>query len=352
MRKKGKDSKPPSLDLFLKKRNENELPRRGISLPQIDYKKIRKAAEKRDALQRKRDEIQYPLYKSWFEAIGITKDQWDMIGKQEDSLNGNHRENIINNATFPIDSSMPQMSLCRKVIIWECQQKVCVDHPVPFDVDEYWLEGGGNLSEESGPNFNGNHCAYYAQVDGSSYRDWGMYHRNIKESTGSICLRASTVLVEAAKVREVGLKFDGPLQGATGGMANGLYLDGQVFTFLPNSYGDGRQSITFQVSIEIPGGELIRHVPSSESTLIFNDPPRVEQNYADPYLEGGSYPALPSSRVLNLNQVFPAGTFFLVEARISHWILACGKEAFASVWHNFDAQPYINMESCSWEWPP
>ena len=351
MKKKQKASKKPSLDLFLKKCKKSEMPRRGISLAPINYKAIQEAAGRRDKLQRKQDEIQYPLFKSRLEAMGVTKDQWEKIGEQEDALYKVYQEEILAQDLPLTPGDLPGIGLCREVTIWECQQKVCVDHPVPFDVDEFWLEGDGNVSSKSGPSFNGNHADYYARVNGSSYRSWLMYHRRTKESTGAICLRASTVLVERAKVRQVGINFDGPLETSTGGMANGLYLDGQIFASVVDSYGDGRQTSEFQVSIETPGGTLTRHVPSSESSRIYNNPPAAYQNYASPYLLGGDYKVLPPSRALDLNQTYPAGTFFLIEARISHWIKARGKQSFASVWHSFDAQPFINLESCSWQWP-
>ena len=59
------------------------------------YKAIKKAADRRDKLQRKQDEIQYPLFKSRLEAIGVTKDQWERIGEQEDALSKEYQKEIL-----------------------------------------------------------------------------------------------------------------------------------------------------------------------------------------------------------------------------------------------------------------
>lgn len=344
-----KASKKPSLNLLLKRRRKGEMPKRGISLPSIDYRAIKEAANRRDKLQKMQDEIHYPLFKSRRETIGITKDQWERIGEQEDALYKKYQEEILAQNHPLAASGLPQKALCRKVTVWECQQKVCIDHPVPIDVDEFWSEGDRNAHPVA--SFNGNHVTYRAGVSGSSYRSWGMYHRRTKESAGAIALRASTLLAETAKVRQVGIAFDGSLLNSKSGIVNGLFLDGQCPFLLPSSFGDGRQTITWQVSVETPSGTLTRQIPDSETSKVYNDPPRAYQDYANPYLTGGTYSALPPSRVLDLNQTYPAGTFFLIEARVSHWLQACGKGSFSMVFHGFDAQPYINLESCSWQWP-
>lgn len=351
MKKKQNAANLLAIDIFLEKRNKNKIPRRGVSLPSIDYKAIQQKAKMSDEFQRKQDEIQCSLLESQLKAIGVTESQWENVFKQQNTLRKKYQKEFSATVSTPTTSALPHKILCRYVTVLECQQKVCVDQPLPFDIDDYWIEGGGNTNEHSGPIFNGNRADYYASVEGSSYHSGLNYHRRTKESNGAICLRASTVLLEQAKVHQVGISFNGETQSSTGGMVNGLFLDGQTYTWVPDSYGDGRQSITFQVSIETPNGSLTRYIPDSEATLIYNDPPRAVQNYASPYMTGGDYRALPPSRFLNLNQSFPAGTFILLEARISHWIKACGQESSASVWHSFVAQPYINLESCSWVWP-
>jgi hypothetical protein len=170
-RKQVAKKKEASIDLFLKKRKKQDLPKRGVTLTPIDYKAIQKAADRYDKYQLKLDEIHYPLYKSQLKKIGITKDQWEEIGAQEDALYEKYQEEI--KAAY-VPQAFPLVidaALCRQVTVWECQEKVCVDQPIPFDVDEFWFEGGSNVSNSTGPSFNGNHVDYY--VSSSNKRKHG-----------------------------------------------------------------------------------------------------------------------------------------------------------------------------------
>ena len=134
-------------------------------------------------------------------------------------------------------------------------------------------------------------------------------------------------------------------------MKNGLSLDGKIYILVVNSYGEGSQSITWQASVLPPGGSLTRLISGSGATTRYNYPPAEYQDCSSPYANWGEHWMLPPDRMLDINQYYPAGTIFIVEASLDYWIKSCGKESWGSVTYNLEANPYINLAACSWQWP-
>jgi len=164
---------------------------------------------------------------------------------------------------------------------------------------------------------------------------------------GAINIRSSVELLEQAKVRQIGMKFK-TLMGVPGHQDwpsyNGVFADGDNKSVVPDSWGRGKMWISFQASIKRPGGSWVRQIPDLNVKYLYKDTGRHYSLTTQAF-------TYPPDRYINLNESYPAGTQFLIDVVLSYWIKACGWDSSASVDYNLQAIPFMNLESCSWEYP-
>jgi len=341
------------LDLFLKKVKEADLPEWDGQIfrrYKASKKKLRKAMDK---LEYELEETQAPFYKAMLESIGLSSKEMKEIIKKGKEIHIKFRKSIGKEfkeymyspaGAYGVLHLPPQLEkpLCKDVTIHVCQRKVCVDQPVPVSVDRVWAEIGSD-GTLTWPESGSSSCFSY-EDDVCGYSDWNWsYHRYSRVHDGVIVIRSSAELVQPAKVRQIGVFFEPLLDYRGWPKPNGVFPTGgyRPNPFTPRSRGRGEMGITFRVDSKIPGGPWVRRTDQYETyrtTGWINSRIFIEHAY-------------PPPRSVNLNENFPAGTQFLIEAILSYEIEGNGEGGCTGADYNLEVKPYMNLEACSWEFP-
>ncbi|UCF06133.1 MAG: hypothetical protein JSV33_03650 [bacterium] len=345
-------NKKTALDLFLKKIEPKELPKKGTTLLRRDKEAHKKFVTKMDEIEYELEKAEAPVYKAWLESIGLTNDEMKDIFKRKEKLIKDKRESFEfaykeysfyeTPQKYPFEDYLDKLRLCKDVTVRVCQRMVCVDQPVPLTVDDVWVDSGspGNFTVVR----NYDRFKYDDHVYGYSTWNW-TYHRHNVTHEGGINIRSSVELVEPAKVRQIGIIFE-PLYGCFAQpdwpCANGVFGSGNDPFGLPPSWGRGKMWISFQVSIKVPGETWIRLLP--DNRVLYKDTGKIESRIAQAH-------TYPPPRVLTLHENYPAGTQFLIETNLSYWIRGRGAEGNAYADYALEAKPFMNLEACSWEYP-
>lgn len=349
MKDKRKGKKKPALDLFLRKVKKDDLPERGSTILRRDPAAHKNLEAEMDKLEHELEEIQAPIFKAEIERMGLSIDELKEIAKKEKEIHNKFRKSFGEELERYIYGAGPFSENlgvrlvyhheCKDVTFEVCDQRVCVDQPVPLPVADIWKESGsGGAFTRNGANFN-----YSDTVLGWS--EWNFfYHRRTRTDEGGINIRLSTELVQPATVRQIGITFPPLLDYRGWPLANGIFAIGANKAGRPDSFGSGKMWISFQVSIKKPlDVDFVRQIPDPVEYLYYD-----RGRYYSRVAQTNTY---PPSRSWDLNRNYAAGTQFLIEANLSYWITASGWDASASARYNLEVRPYMNLEACSWEYP-
>jgi hypothetical protein len=175
------------------------------------------------------------------------------------------------------------------------------------------------------------------EPDEFRYTDEVYGYQNITHF-GDIRIRSNAELVEPARVRQIGMKFEPLLDWRGWPDINGFFASGEG----DDEYGEGSLFISIQISVrKQPGEAFIKLLPPNNVCYLYA---KVKSRI----MQAHTY---PPPRVMELNEDYPRGTIFLIETGLNYWIKARGSDADASVWYNLRAKPVMNIAACSWEWP-
>ena len=129
---------------------------------------------------------------------------------------------------------------------------------------------------------------------------------------------------------------------------NGACAHGNDPFGLPASWGRGKMHWQVRLKYKEPGSSWTHWFDGAK--VKYHDTGQVESNvmcWVDNVL--GEW----SRRDLSLPRYrqFPTGTQLLIETDLSYWIKALGVDSSADVGYSLDVLPYINLESCSYQYP-
>jgi len=330
------------LDLFLRKATYKGLPN-DRSLLERDRAQEKETQKAIDAWQKEMESAGGALNLARLLASGQSleelKASWNRRREASDAF---HRsmEKVPQIIPVPLmiwpDLVAREIPECRDVIVRECQQRICVDQPVPITIDLGWFNGDGRFAwARQHDRFTLNDGVY-----GSDYWNLSGHHRTGTTHDGEVNFRAGATLVEEALVRQIGVRF---IQYGNGG--NGAYVTGEDGPLPGQDWGKADMFVSFQVLSRTPTGPWTAHLPFSS----------VETQYVDEenrWSRPPSGPAVyPPTRSVDIYQRFPAGTEFVLEIQLRYWIRGWGYNGYGGVSYSLQVSPYMNLESCSWQWP-
>lgn len=341
----------PGLHLFLRKLDFKKAPAPDATLVRRQIKRDKKIAADIERLERDLSEIDAAAWRAKIEGTGLTIGTLKEAKKRGSELSSS-RQALIQSFAYggPYDVAIPGQvvvgGLCRDVIIQECQERVCVDQPVPLDVDLGWATPGTDGALRWPRQFD--RFELRDSVRGGDSWNW-TYHRITHTHDGEVNFRVGAELVEDATVRSAGVRFV-PLPGGTyGGQYypgyNGAWADGRNFAVLPTNWGRAQQWSSFQVSSLRPGATWDPHVPWSQVRVLYKDTGEIGSRVSS------SGPYSPPEREAQIGEAFRAGTQFLIDVSLSYHLIGSGLDGSASVDYLLEVQPYLNFEACSWQWP-
>lgn len=344
--------KKPGIELFLKRIPTGSLPKRGSTLPTLDFIGSKKFQGILDHLQHELEETEVMIYKARLERLGLSlMDMKKLTARRKavqkkflKSINEQFKSFAVQRADQRFDGvitdNSPFALFCKEFTVNVCQRKVCVDQPVPLNVDDIWVEPNTQGS------FNMLTLSTFSHEDeANGYSDWNWtYHRYSRTHEGGINVRSGVELVEQSKIRQIGISFQPLIDHRGWPRENGVFAIGDDPAALPPSWGQGKMWISFQVSIKVPDGPWVRQIPDASVMVLYKDTGRIENRITQSY-------AYPPTRTLDLNTVYPAGTQILVEVQLSYWINGNGDGGNAWADYNLEVLPYMNLEACTWEYP-
>jgi hypothetical protein len=367
------------LGLFVKKAKKEDLPKLSI---RTDITDLKKKYEELAKYETKLEELRAPIYRKEADKIGLTpkeiikfREKEAEIFKQMKGILGEAVE--LETAIGPQQRIPPSEYLqefdpndpfrsCEEITVRICKERVCVDQPVPLNIDEDGISpaiGSGGSFQKYG----NNKFKAFDGVSGYSYHSGlgGLvYHRGTRESTGVIDIIASGQLVESAKVRTVGITykyFPDPDGGYDVYHMNQSIACGETYITVPNSWGRAKKYWDLKITSIIPGGAVVREYESSDDILV-EDTGKCEWGGEHGCLYGGCWiqntllgvqnpPDGQVTIVIPIYKNFPPGTIFLVESSLTYHVKACGENASAAVCYGLEILPFINIEACSLEYP-
>lgn len=342
----------PGIELFLKRIPTGSLPKKGSTLPSVDFGANKKLQDALDKHQHELEDTEVMIHKARLERLGLSitdmKKQIERRRVVHKNFLKRFKEQLKNYAFQQADQQFdgvitplpPIAVFCKDFTVHVCQRKVCVDQPVPLTVDDIWTEPNtqGTFNRLSTSKF-----SHGDEVNG--YSDWNWtYHRYSRTHEGGINIRSSVELVEQSKIRQIGISFQPLIDYRGWPQVNGVFANGDDPFGLPPSWGHGKMWISFQVSTKVPNGPWVRQIPDASVMILYKNTGRIESNITQSH-------TYPPTRTLDLNTVYPTGTQILLESRLSYWIKGNGDGGNAWADYNLEILPYMNLEACSWEYP-
>lgn len=329
-------TKQGKVELFLGRAKYVGLPKE--SLLAIDVKALRKHEGLVAKWQKKRDDVLGPFAIANLTKAGANMAELENAWKQYRAASTEFRKAFDNSPDIlirPLPRSVVYPSLCRDVIVRECQKRVCVDQPLPVSVDV------GNYDVDGTFAWNRQYDRFTLtdSVYGSDYWNLSGHHRTSNTHYGVVSWRAGATLQVDGNITTAGVRFT-----SLGG-ANGAYVAGDDGPLAGSDCGYAWLNSALQVLSKRPGGGWIAHVPANQVSVQY-------QSRSNCSSRPGAGPAvLPPEHQVGLDDNYPQGTEFVWEIQLTYSIKGWGYNGFGSVSYSLEVQPYLNLQACTWVWP-
>lgn len=334
--KKETNRKEPDINLFISKIKHVPLEEPYSSLFKRDRKLQKKIYEEEKHNRIVISEAKLLITSALLKTMNLTDEDINKIKAKKKRIT-----NTLLNSFGPLPKKIKINTnyinpLCREVTYYECQHKVCVDNPVPLDIHHAEYDSDGEFIWYR----NYDQFGLYDYVKGREVR-FGKDITNRKD--GEIWFNSAFKLNTQGKVRRIGI-LCAPITSGTGSAVYNTYYYAQGdYEWPDDDWGQVELWCSFIVRSKVPNGNWVSHVPYSDS----------ENKYCDITIYNGTCgpaPNIPPHRFVNLNQIFPTNTEFMIDYSLRYRVSGCGDEGGGYVRYYLQVNPYINLESCTWEW--
>lgn len=343
-------------DLFTKPVGKEDLPRQDTrSFKRAKLARAAAAAE----LERRGplDEAERDRFEAGLRASGADPDQLKQLFKNRPATPRElkkHRERMFAEhyrigaaAPLQVDQAAAQRSApeCREITIRVCRtRRVCVDQRLNVPVSSIYLEPGSDAEFQTRGS-----DGFTARdfVCGYSYWDWE-YRRVSVTREGQITILAALELRQETSVKSFGVELRHLFDASGSPVDNAAWaVGGQPHWPLVGSTGLVALAYRLEAQYLRPGGQL-----------------DVRPGPAVPYLVhgpvGSNVAAMPNLLIpphdfadlsATASDLLPMGTTVIIKASLSYGIVGTGDNGMAAVAYGMRAQPYLNMEACTYEYP-